>query len=201
MKSVVLLSGGVDSTVLLASRRDLGDELMAVTFDYLQTHRREILSADAIADHYRIRHEVIPISGVFTGSALTGHFPVPVDHNDNTIVPGRNLVFIALAVAVAQSWHASTVFIGANADDAANYPDCRPDFISNIGQAVTAAYPVSVNAPLLSRSKADILRLAHQLNVPLELTWSCYRGGNTPCGMCGACRTRADADAEVAACT
>lgn len=195
MKSVVLLSGGIDSTVALAMSEHAE---LALSFNYGQTHaNRELDSARAVAKHYDIEHHVIDLRHALdTPSALTNHGAIPEAHADEpdaTFVPGRNLVLIAVATAWANAWGYQTVVIGANADDRAGYPDCRPAFISHIDDAARAGYGVGLWAPLLKMNKREIVRLGHSIDAPLDLTWSCYRGGRLPCHRCGACQQREEA--------
>lgn len=190
MKSIVLLSGGVDSAVALAhTKPDL-----AVSFDYGQTHAKELSAAQQIAEHYGVKHQTHTIR--LPECPLTGHGDIPEGHAetpDNSFVPGRNIVFIANAVAIAQANGCDTVIVGANADDNAGYPDCRPAFIHNLDEATRSGYGVAVWAPLVRMTKRQIIAHAQQLDVPLHLTWSCYRGGEQPCNQCGACQSLKEA--------
>lgn len=196
MKSVVLLSGGLDSTVALDYAIRNKSECVALSFDYGQTHIRELDAARLIAEHYEVEHHVIPLFGLLTGSALTGNEEIPEQHAeepDATEVPGRNLLMIAAAVAWASSNGYEHVVIGANADDRAGYPDCRPDFITHLDEATRAGYGIGIWPPLLKMTKRDIVAMARLYDVPLDLTWSCYRGGAEPCNRCGACQSRNEA--------
>lgn len=193
MKAVVLLSGGIDSTVLLADRVTRGDDCLAVTFDYGQTHQREIDAAEKIADSLGVGWRLVPLQ--LAESALTGQGDIPDGHAetvDATYVPGRNIVMIAVAASLAERFEASAVLFGANSDDAHGYPDCRPAFITAMDQAVSlgTARGISVGAPYASWTKAQIAARGVELDAPLSLTWSCYRGGEHPCGCCGACEAR-----------
>jgi 7-cyano-7-deazaguanine synthase len=196
MKTVILLSGGIDSTVILADRIAAGDECLTITFDYNQSHHtQEILAADTIALHYGAENIVLPLYDFFGMSALLGDSEIPESHAetpDATTVPGRNLVMLSIAAAIADANGAATVFHGANADDYAGYVDCRPEFMNAMAEAVSRGTTrgVSVHAPFLSWSKAEIVALGRRLNVPFDLTWSCYRGAAEPCGRCGACESR-----------
>jgi 7-cyano-7-deazaguanine synthase len=192
MKTVVLLSGGIDSALALAMQ---DDETYTLTVDYGQRHRKEIESAAAIAKHYGANHRVMKLDpALFQGSALTGASEVPDGHAeepDSTYVPARNTVLLALATALAESVGATKVVIGANADDAAGYPDCRRTYIEAFRDVIlrgTVGH-VWIHGPLLSLTKAQIIGLARNMDVPLHLTWSCYRGGDQPCGTCGACES------------
>lgn len=199
MKSVVLLSGGLDSAVALAMQNVDFAGVHALTIDYGQRHQREITAASRIAEHYNVSHTIARIPPVlFRGSALTGTGPIPAgpaSTPDATYVPARNTVLLALAAAYAESIGARKIVIGCNADDAAGYPDCRPAYIEayrDVLQTGTVGH-VWVDAPLLMYAKHRVIATAHELDVPMRLTWSCYVGGEKPCGTCGACITREQA--------
>lgn len=191
MKSILLLSGGVDSAVALALSES--EIVECLTFDYGQRHRREIAAARNIALHYDLPWQQVSIDSVIFGrSALTFNANVPDGHAespDDTYVPARNTVMIAMAAARAESIGASAVIIGCNADDAAGYPDCRPKYLEAYRDVLTrgTVNHVWVSAPLLHRTKEEIIEMGAQMDVPLHLTYSCYRGGAEPCGTCGAC--------------
>lgn len=197
MKSVVLLSGGLDSAVALAIQKEPVDTL---TIDYGQRHKREIRAAIAIAEHYDIPNTVIRVNPqLFGSSALTSPYidiPQTISTTpDTTYVPARNTVFIALAAARAESIKAGSIVIGANRDDENAYPDCRPSYLQayrdvlNLGTATH----IWIDAPLIRMTKLDVIAAARELDVPIDLTWSCYEGGNEPCGQCGACLLREQA--------
>jgi len=196
MKSIILLSGGLDSSVALAMSLTKDPEsrvLEALTIDYGQRHRLEIIAAEWIANHYGIPWKLVTVDPqIFRGSALTGDAEVPEGHAespDDTYVPARNTVLIALAAARAESIGARMIVIGANADDAAGYPDCRAEYLQayrNVLQQGTIN-KVWLSAPLLHHSKDQIIELGHDLDVPMNMTYSCYRGEPEPCGTCGAC--------------
>ncbi len=205
--AVILLSGGLDSATSLAiARRD--HDVHALTFDYGSRHSREIRAADAIARHYHVRdHRIIVVQmDMIGGSALTQpgqpiDMDKPLEDIGRTIpatyVPARNMTFLSLGVAMAEAVGASKVFIGANAVDYSGYPDCRPEFISAFERAAELGTkagcegkPVRIEAPLIRMSKAEIIRKGTELEVPFELTWNCYLGGETACGTCEACRLR-----------
>lgn len=198
MNTVVLLSGGIDSAVALALViANDNHAAMALSFDYGQTHARELDSARQIAEHYDIAHRIIDLRAALPNrSALTGGTgDIPETHAteiDATYVPGRNLTMLAVGVGIAAGLHASAVVIGANADDHAGYPDCRPDFIASVDTTARQSTDgtVGVWAPLIRMTKTDIVSLGISLEVPLDMTWSCYRGGAEPCGRCGACESR-----------
>lgn len=199
MKTVVLLSGGLDSTVVLAEAIDNGDEVVAISFDYGQTHRgQELAAAKKIAAHYDVRHRIVGMASALVPSALTGSYDIPDKHAeqpDSTTVPGRNLMLIATAAAIAEAEGAREILVGCNADDYAGYADCRPEFIEAADRVVkfSTEWRVGVRAPLLHRTKRRVVALGRRLDAPIEMSWSCYRGGVEPCGRCGACESRDEA--------
>lgn len=198
LKSVLLLSGGLDSAVLLGHRLKNGDEITAVSFDYGQTHRaQELAAAKKIAEHYDVPHRVVGAASITLPSALTGNIEIPADHEQSTVVPGRNLLFCAIGAAIADAEGKEAVLFGANGDDQAVYADCRPKFIEYMSLAACfgTTNKVSVLAPFSILSKQTIVEMGRYLNVPIEMTYSCYRGGEQPCGACGACKTRQEAGA------
>lgn len=210
-RAVVLLSGGLDSTVCAAvARRDGVGDLLAVTVDYGQRHRVELERAAAVAAAVGAEHVAVRVDlGGWRGSALTDRsveVPPPSDGVGIpvTYVPGRNLVLLSIAVAAAEAREAEAVYIGVNALDYSGYPDCRPEFVDSFRATAALALkrgvegrPVDIRTPLVDRTKADIVRLGIELGAPLHLTWSCYRGGPAPCGACDACALRAKGFAEA----
>jgi len=202
---LVVLSGGLDSTVCMALAA-VGSERapLALTFDYGQRHRVELDRAAGVAGHYRAEHLVVQLdTSAWGGSALTdGTIDVPTGGVDDgipsTYVPARNSIFLAVALGVAEARDLDAVWIGVNAIDYSGYPDCRPEFIEAFrGVAATGQRrgvegdPVAIRTPLIDRTKEEIVRLGTELEAPLHLTWSCYLGGARPCGVCDACRLRA----------
>lgn len=189
--TVVLLSGGLDSAVCLALEAKQVD---CLTVDYGQRHRKEIDAAANLADMYGARHTVIELDPrLFQGSALTGGRPIPTGHAetpDATYVPARNTVLLALAAAYSESIGSRRIVIGANADDAGAYPDCGRKYLELFRDLLLAGTVghVWVQAPLLGKTKSEVRQMAAGLGVPVELTWSCYAGNETPCGVCGACQ-------------
>lgn len=212
MTAVVLLSGGLDSTVCMAvANRDAGVVPLALSVDYAQRHRGELERAARVAAAYGAEHLVVSVdmSG-WGGSALTDdsiEVPGPDDASAAipvTYVPARNLVLLSLAAAVAEARGAPAVYLGVNAIDYSGYPDCRPEFVDAFVAAAALGLrrgvegdPLAVRAPLVHLGKADIVRLGMELGAPLHLTWSCYRGGDRPCGACDACALRARGFAEA----
>jgi 7-cyano-7-deazaguanine synthase len=205
--AVVLLSGGMDSSTCVALAARAPRPLHALTLVYGQTHAREIRSARAIARYYRIRHHSVvrlPIGPLVRSSLTDRSRKIPssgvrAGMIPSTYVPGRNLMFLSIALAYAESHDLDSIIIGANAIDYSGYPDCRPEFFRAFERTarlatkagVTRSTRFRVEAPLLRKSKAEIVRAGERLGVPWALTWSCYAGGRRPCGQCDSCRLRA----------
>lgn len=214
--AIVLLSGGLDSTTTLAIARAQGCETYALTFDYGQRHKRELGAAKKIAKSLGAKkHLVVKLDNqIFGGSALTDDVDVPKSRSDRematgipvTYVPARNTVFLAHALAWAETIGAGHIFIGANAIDYSGYPDCRPEFmalfetLANIAtKSGVEGARLQIHAPLIKMSKADIVRKAVELNVDLSLTHSCYDPfpDGRACGECDSCRLRRKGFAEA----
>lgn len=211
-KAVILLSGGLDSAVMLAEAVSLGKTCHAITFNYGQKHVVEVEAARKIANHYRIPQQLISIdSTLFNNSSLTNlAIQAPIDRTvnemthsiPNTYVPARNTLFLAYATAIAEVQKADEIYFGSNANDLHPYPDCRPAYIvafQNVlnlatKQAVVSNPPLLVT-PLLSLTKKEIVAKGIKLGVPLHLTWSCYQPlmNHHPCNRCDACILRNDA--------
>ena len=188
--------------MLLAHLRNtVGGSVHALSVDYGQRHRRELWSAFQVARYYGATHEVVTLPPeVFAGSSLTGA-DLPVT-GAPTVVPGRNLVLAALAVASAVRVGAGVVYMASNADDRHVYPDCRDVFLSHLAVAAHNGYRVNIDCPFVFWSKRDVVRRGRELAVPFDLTWSCYDpqgydpsapASGVPCGACGACVVRAGA--------
>ena len=207
-RAVVLVSGGLDSAIALAICAQEGFESYALSFDYGQRHRLELISARKVAASLAARdHRVATIDlRIFGGSALTSDIAVPKNRETKsaneipiTYVPARNTIFLSYALAWAEVLGAADVFIGANAIDYSGYPDCRPEFLSafehiaSVGtKAGVEGTKFRVHAPLLSMSKADIIRKGTELGVDFSLTHSCYdpSAEGLACGKCDSCRLR-----------
>jgi 7-cyano-7-deazaguanine synthase len=211
--AVVLLSGGLDSTTVLAIARSEGFNVHALTFRYGQRHSVEIEAARAIArDAGVVRHDVVDIDlTLFGGSALTADIPVPKDRDlapssstaneiPATYVPARNTIFLSYALALAEVIEASNIFIGVNALDYSGYPDCRPEYIEAFERMANLATRagvegqtrLTIRTPLISLTKAAIIRLGTSLRVDYAATTSCYDpgAGGKACGRCDACQLR-----------
>ena len=207
-RAVVLLSGGLDSATTLAICRHDGFDPYALSFDYGQRHRLELEAAKHVAASLGAREHRIALIDlrVFGGSALTDDIAVPKNRetgNTNeipvTYVPARNTIFLSYALAWCEALGAADIFIGANAIDYSGYPDCRPEFIAAFEQLAGLATKAGVegtafhiHAPLISMSKADIIREGAQLGVDFSLTHSCYdpSAEGVACGQCDSCRLR-----------
>lgn len=211
--AVLLLSGGLDSTTLLALVSAEGFAVHALTFRYGQRHAHEVNAARRIADRYAVRqHVVVDIDlRMFGGSALTSDTPVPKDRLGDgvptpaagvpiTYVPARNTIFLSFALAWAEVLLAREIFIGVNALDYSGYPDCRPEYIrayermANLGTraGVEGAALIEIRTPLIDLSKRDIIQLGQRLGVDYSLTTSCYDPDvdGAACGHCDACQLR-----------
>jgi len=211
-KAVILLSGGLDSATAAAQAIADGYEAIALSFRYGQRHERELLAARQVAEALKIKeHFVVDVNlAQWGGSALTDtNIDVPTEGIQAgeipiTYVPGRNTVFIAIALSLAESKGAEAIYLGINAVDYSGYPDCRPDYLEAFQKLAALSSKVGVEghapqliAPLVMDSKTDIVRRARRLGVPIELTWSCYQGGEVPCGVCDSCRIRDKAILEA----
>jgi 7-cyano-7-deazaguanine synthase len=215
-RAVVLLSGGMDSAVALAESRASGFEAHAVSFDYGQRHRAELVAASRLAAALgAAKHVVVRLDlRAFGGSALTADIAVPKDRIGTphaaaeipvTYVPARNTIFLSVALGYAETIGAADLFIGVNAIDYSGYPDCRPEFIeafermANLGTKMGAeGTPVRIHTPLARLSKRGIVERGLALGVDFSLTLTCYdpiettSGSARPCGHCDACILRAE---------
>ncbi|MBT9312607.1 7-cyano-7-deazaguanine synthase QueC [Leptothoe kymatousa] len=211
-KAVVLLSGGLDSATAAAQSIADGYRPIALSFRYGQRHDRELVAAKVIASHLAIDpHFIVDVNlAQWGGSSLTDtqqtlpQDGVVTDVIPSTYVPGRNTVFISLALSLAEAQGAEAIYLGINAVDYSGYPDCRPEYLeafqklaslsSKVGVEGT---PIELKAPLVMDSKVDIVKRAVALGVPIPETWSCYAGGDRPCGKCDSCRIRDQALVEA----
>jgi 7-cyano-7-deazaguanine synthase len=204
-KAVVLLSGGLDSATSAAQAQVDGYEVIALSLFYGQRHDRELLAAQDIVNHLGIaEHFNLQVNlSQWGGSSLTDSaMAVPTEGvmNDkipNTYVPGRNTVFLSIALSLAEAKNAEAIYLGINAVDYSGYPDCRPEYLEAVqrlamlsSKAGLEGHAPKLVAPLVMDTKVDIVRRAVALGVPIGLTWSCYQGGEVPCGVCDSCRIR-----------
>ncbi|HEX6575516.1 MAG TPA: 7-cyano-7-deazaguanine synthase QueC [Gemmatimonadaceae bacterium] len=208
-KAVLLLSGGLDSTTLLALASSEGYAIHALSFSYGQRHSAELAAARKIAAHYGVVQHVITNIDLrmFGGSALTADIDVPRDRAVEaaqdipvTYVPARNTIFLSFALAWAEVLGAPDIFIGVNALDYSGYPDCRPEFIAAFEKmarlatrvGVEGTAPVKIRTPLIDMSKSEIIQVGLRLGVDYSMTTSCYDPGadGEACGHCDACQLR-----------
>lgn len=209
-KAVVLSSGGLDSTTVIAMAQQQGYEIYSLSFDYGQRHRFELQAARTVADRFKVaEHLVIRIDlNRIGGSALTDSIEVPKNRQTSeieaeipvTYVPARNTIFLSYALAWAEVLEASDIFIGVNAIDYSGYPDCRPEFIEafeNMANLATKAgvegkTRLRVRTPLLHLTKARIIQTGVSLGIPYEITHSCYDPSDKglACGECDSCILR-----------
>ena len=200
--SVIIVSGGMDSTTLLYDRRD--EIALAISFDYGSNHNaREIAYAEMHCKRLGIEHITIPLDFMhkyFRSSLLEGADAIPEGHyaDENmktTVVPFRNGIMLAVAAGVAESRNLTKLLIANHGGDHTIYPDCRPEFISAMDSATNAGTYVGVRvvAPYTNITKGDIARIGKKLGIDYAETWSCYKGGEKHCGKCGTCVERKEA--------
>lgn len=213
--ALVLTSGGVDSTTALALAIEKygKDHVIALSISYGQKHSKEIEAAKAVAQHYGVEQLFLDLGLIFQYSNCSllqqsteeipeesyaeqiektgGETPV------STYVPFRNGLFLSAASSIALSRDCEVIYYGAHADDAAGfaYPDCSPVFNNAMNTAIYegSGHQLRIEAPFVNKNKSDIVAIGLKLGVPYELTWSCYEGGDKPCGKCGTCIDRAAA--------
>ena len=204
MNTMLILSGGMDSATLLYDLLDRGDVVECIGVDYGQRHSRELECAMRLCQLTGCEFDVIDLSGL--GSMLTGSsqtdssVAVPIGRYDEpsmkkTVVPNRNMFMLAAAGAVAIARGHDRLAYGAHAGDHTIYPDCRPDFVKAMSTAFTLCdwKRLELFAPYLDKTKGDICKIGLSLGVPYGETWTCYAGGEVPCGECGSCTERAEA--------
>ncbi len=204
-KAVALLSGGLDSATTLYLARAKGFFCYTLSFDYGQRHLRELESARKLAEAAKSPLEIVRFSLPWKGSALLdpslslpkGRSPEAMQKEiPATYVPARNTIFLSFAASWAETLEASFIYIGANALDFSGYPDCRPDYFTAFNRMIEKGTkekesPIQIIAPLVDKTKAEIIQIGRKLGVPYELTWSCYEGTDVPCGSCDSCILRA----------
>ena len=212
-KAVVLLSGGLDSTTALYLAKNKGYDVYALSFDYGQSHGRELKAARDVAQEVGVAEHVVVETNMsaWGGSALTDdemEIPEGDDSTDeipSTYVPARNMIFLSYAASYAEAVGAQNVFIGVSEVDYSGYVDCRQEFIdameNAINQGTVCAVEedkhIKVHAPFINMTKAEEIELGMELGVDYSLTWTCYRGGEVACGDCDSCVLRLKAFAEA----
>ena len=209
-KAMVLLSGGLDSStcLALAVNEHGADNVIALSLSYGQKHIREIKAAEDVAKHYGVELMTYDVKDIFKGSECTlldGNEDVPTESYAaqiqrlngkpvSTYVPFRNGLFLAVAASMAISKGCGVIYYGAHKDDAAGnaYPDCSIDFHIAMTKAIETGSDkaVTICDPFIDKTKADIVKIGTELKVPYQKTWSCYKGGDKPCGRCGTCIDR-----------
>ena len=205
-KSVIILaSGGLDSSTVAGIAKNFKAKIYGLSFDYGQRHNKELEAAQKIAKHFEFEDlKIIKIDlSLWGGSSLTDKAKlIPnrgVNKNiiPNTYVPGRNTIFISVALSYAEAIDADLIGLGVNALDYSGYPDCRPDYIEQFQKLAGLANkrgrenkPIKLWTPLIDLNKEEIIEMAFKNNVPIEETWSCYVGGEKPCEKCDSCRIR-----------
>ena len=214
-KAIVLLSGGIDSTTCLAKAISIygKNNVLALSVRYGQKHEKEIKSAKAVANYYQVHHMEADLFEAFKLSdcsvVATSHKAIKHESyadqlskmggsgTVDTYVPFRNGLMLAYATSIAVSVGAEAIYYGAHADDAAGraYPDCTPEFLKGMNRAIYAGsgFVCRLEAPLIYLNKAEVVKMGLQMEAPYHLTWSCYEGGDRPCGTCGTCIDRAKA--------
>ena len=209
-KAVVLLSGGLDSATVLAMATSQGYECYALSFDYGQRHSSELDASKTLAAQFKAVHKIVSLDlRTIGGSALTADIDVPTEMAEGipvTYVPARNTVFLSVALGWAEVLGAHDIFVGVNAVDYSGYPDCRPEFIQafeNMANLATKAQvegqKLTIHAPLIALSKAQIIQTGVQLGVDYSQTISCYQANDNglACGVCDSCRLRKQGFADA----
>ena len=210
--TIALLSGGIDSATAACIAMEAGQKVIGLSFDYGQRHLKELKAAEALAEDLHLEdHLTIKIDlSSWGGSSLTDKSKtIPtqgIKKNiiPNTYVPGRNTIFVAIGLSLAEARGAKKIALGINAMDYSGYPDCRPDYLeayqelANLSSKVgREGNGIKLWAPLLDWEKTKIFNEALRLKIPIEKTWSCYQGGIKPCGKCDSCRIRDQALKEI----
>ena len=192
MKAMVLLSGGVDSATCLGIAVDKygKDNVIALSISYGQKHDKEIKASQDVAKYYGVEHLYLDLAKIFQYSDCSLL-------SVSTYVPFRNGLFLSSAASIALSKNCDVIYYGAHSDDSAGsaYPDCSDEFNKAINEAIYlgSGKQLKVVAPFINKTKAGVVKMGLDLKVPYEYTWSCYEGGDTPCGKCGTCIDRAEA--------
>lgn len=207
MKAILCFSGGMDSTTLAAVYRSRGYMLGLLSFNYGQRHgTSELDAARAVAEYYDASHHILDmmfLGDLMPGSALTDpEVEVPDGHYAEesmkaTVVPNRNAIMANIAIGVASAVKADVVALGVHAGDHAVYPDCRPEFVQALRDCVRLSldgfHIPEIQTPFIYLTKTEVAAEAWRLDAPLQLSWSCYKGGDVHCGSCGTCVERREA--------
>lgn len=203
MKTILVYSGGLDSTVLLHQAHQRGDELRCLGINYGQRHKRELRAGRAICEDLGVEYRIADLTSItplLAGSSQTDDLEVPKGHYTDesmklTVVPNRNMIMLSIAIGWAVSLKYDTVLYAAHGGDHPIYPDCRLDFIEALQRAAALCdwHHVNIGAPFVEKTKTELIRLGAELGVPFEKTWSCYEGREIHCGQCGTCVERREA--------
>jgi 7-cyano-7-deazaguanine synthase len=204
MKTLVVLSGGMDSATALAHAKDAGFDVHAVHFQYGSKHNaRELVAVEALVKHYQVPLTLVNlpfVNSLFKSDLLQSGGAVPDGHYEDvsmkrTVVPFRNGIMLSIAAGLAESLGADSVMLGNHAGDHAIYPDCRAGFVQAMSRAIEfGTYArIKLVTPFLTLNKGQIAQRGQLLSVPYGLTWSCYKGGEKHCGKCGTCVERIEA--------
>ncbi|MCF8372956.1 MAG: 7-cyano-7-deazaguanine synthase QueC [Bacteroidales bacterium] len=213
MKAVVLLSGGLDSATALYLAKSKGFEVFALSFEYGQKHKRELEAAQKLASKIGVtEHKIVSLnlSGWGSSSLTNQDVEISQGHIDSgeipaTYVPARNMIFLSVAASYCEALGAQDIFIGVSEVDYSGYVDCRREFIDAMEAAINKGTvcaveddrPIKIHAPFINMTKAEEIKLGVGMGVDYSLTWSCYRGGDKPCGSCDSCLLRAKAFSEA----
>ena len=202
-KVVVIFSGGMDSFTVLHKAHQQGLVIHALSFDYGQRHKKELICAARVCESLGLSHKVVDIRAINSlvgGSSLTSDIEVAEGHYaaenmKNTVVPNRNMILLSMAVGYAVSLGADKVYYGAHSGDHNIYPDCRPEFVDRMNDvcAIANYEPVEIVSPYLHQSKIEILADGLAMGLDYGQTWTCYNGREKACGKCGACNERLEA--------
>ncbi len=206
--TIALLSGGLDSATVAGMAKEAGNNVIGLSFDYGQRHKRELKAACDIANFLELNeHQIINVNlAAWGGSSLTDiNQEIPTNSSKNvgipnTYVPGRNTVFISIGLSFAEARGAEKLALGVNAMDYSGYPDCRADYLMAFQRLANLSSKrgregkgIHLWAPLVHWKKVKIVKEAIRLGIPIQKTWSCYQGNEQPCGVCESCRIRNEA--------
>jgi 7-cyano-7-deazaguanine synthase len=199
LRALVLLSGGIDSATALYLTKQQTDDIYSLNMTYTQTRDSETEASKKLAATAKVKEHLLVYLPLFK-DIETRYRPTPSPEISSAYLPARNIVFYGVAAAYAETIGANRIVFGSNADDAKELPDARREFIQLMNELIRSGtragregFEIEIVNPLIGYDKAEVLKLALELRVPLELTWSCYENGQVPCGKCRGCRNRMSA--------